>query len=171
VIVAVSGVAAIAWASSHTAMHIVNASAEASLSIVVDGQVVEGAVPQTATEDASRARVTYLAHGEHDVEARDANGRVIDHAHVTVGPRTESLLYAPARQDAVCFALETAEYGEASNPLEPLILLDPSKSLLDVGPPVDVWFDAPPRSVVVDDHDHGVVRRAVRQLPCPLPKR
>lgn len=170
-LVAVGGVAAIAWASSHTALHIVNASSEATLSILVDGQVVEGDVPQTSTEDASRARVTHLAHGEHEVEARDASGRVIDHAHVTVGPGTESLLYAPGRQDAVCFALETAEYGEASNPLEPIILLDRSKSLLDVGPRVDIWFGAPPSSVVVKDRDHGVVRRAVRQLRCPAPKR
>ncbi|MBI3185948.1 MAG: hypothetical protein HYZ28_27750 [Myxococcales bacterium] len=153
------------FAEGSPELWVVNTTGIDRLSIWVDGEEEIDAVPSTQLEDKAKARTARLSTGSHKLEAKGADGRLVDAASVTVERGAKGFLFAPARHPEVCFALETAGYGTWSGG-GGSELLDTSSTFWTIDKHVDRWFEGSPDSLSVTKGTRGTFDRAVRMVSC-----
>jgi len=123
------------------------------------------ATEQPTSAESSRAGLeTRVAAGPRTLEARDAQGSVLERLEVRFeAGRTH--LFAP-RSEGYCFWLESTNYGRAPAPDKPLLALDPAPHFWVLELPIDSWFSPNPSAAAGDDRSTGGVLTALRQARC-----
>ena len=152
------------WRLSHPTLCVVNVTESGPLVVTLDGEPLGAALPVAESEGAAQAHHlrTGVLVGEHKLEAKDAQGRVVD-MRILKLEWGSSYLYAPAHDPGACFNVQTDGYGSAQVD-HPVQSLDPALALwkLPAGP--DYWFRDTPDSV--STKGGGAKRTALRLVAC-----
>jgi hypothetical protein len=151
------------WWYAHPLVRVVNPG-PAPIEIQVDGRPW-GLVPAIPGEAPNAGRGIRLPWGWRKLEARSAQGEIVDRVEGHVVPGL-SLMWVPSR-GARCFWVERVGYGRASVSPAASTPLGERDSFFSLDEPIDAWFQPSPAVSGPGTWLSGGVRRAVRYGPCP----
>ncbi len=175
VIVAIAALGAISVASIPAVKYflqprvaIVNATAANGLTVLLDGKPVAKRIPLAARENDDGFVMTRIPSGEHEFVAQDATGREVDRQKFVLDAHKHNgLLYAPAREQDVCFYHERVTYSQTRSLQDyDLVKLDMGKSLHLFGMRIEHWFGPAPNSIKSSGQSAMTEQFTLRALPC-----
>lgn len=86
----------------HADIHVVNTTGKDGVSVFVDGKLFGQNLKNAANEDFGLAAKKSISPGQHKIEAKDADGKVVESISWRFS-ESQTYLYAPARAPNVCF--------------------------------------------------------------------
>ena len=145
----------------HPTLRVLNLSGE-RFDLWLDGARV-GPVEPSSVESPSAGRELRLTAGQHRLEARGEDGRMLSNVEVTL-ESGKAHLYAPA-SDEYCFWLEKRSYGRSRVQIE-RAPLEAEERFWALPASLDGWFTLPPEPRPGEQALSGGVVTTLRQARC-----
>ncbi len=177
ILAGVVGSAAVAYyLYSHPTMYVVNATGNDGVTITIDGETFAANLKNAAREERSLVSSSSLKAGKHKVEAKDAQGKVLESFDFEFKTGFGiTYVYAPARNQKTCFFIQRDEYSTTTSfsNKDRFKTLDPTRTIWELTDHIDYWFQDSPESVTIKtkkgQSSKTVVKRALRQAACNDP--
>lgn len=150
------------WLMHHPIVRVLNLT-DSRIEVVVDGRA-ELSVEPTSSESPSAGVEVRWPTGEHQLQARSAEGAVVSDARGMLESGSRHL-YAPGSR-GYCFWLEETRYGRAGAQAPRLEALPADRELWVLPPGIDTWFSENPAPAAADARSSGGVLLALRQSRC-----
>lgn len=177
VLAGVVGSAAVAYyLYSHPTVYVVNTTGKDGVNVTIDGAPFAASLKNAAREERSLVSSSSLKAGKHKVEAKDAQGKVLesfDYEFKTGFGIT--YVYAPSRSPQTCFYVQRDEYSATGSftTKDRFKTLDPTRTIWELTDHIDYWFQDSPEQVTIKtkrgQSPKNVVKRALRQAACNDP--
>jgi hypothetical protein len=144
---------------------VVNTSSDAPLEIRLDGKSI-GTAPRMIGEDPNAALLAVLKVGPHELEARDATGKVVKREQFSVEEGSHGFLWTPLQDPAFCFLFQVTDYGRSTGRAG-MFPFEGSGTLRAFPEMVTQWFRDNPKAVSVRKGTKSDYERALRRANCP----